>query len=100
MSVLLFSLAGKNEFFSKHERQARERRAEKGLPEEGRGRESHASKSHGVVSSGGGVGSATERHQVESDDGDDFCIFSESRHQPVIILMNSSDKKTVSIPDV
>lgn len=52
----------------------------KGSSRGGRGGRSHASKSHGGGSSGGGIGGNRKASSRIWDDGDDFCIFSESRH--------------------
>ncbi|XP_067559308.1 putative ATP-dependent RNA helicase DHX57 isoform X3 [Pseudorca crassidens] len=52
----------------------------KGSSRGGRGGRSHASKSHGGGSGGGGIGGNRKASSRIWDDGDDFCIFSESRH--------------------
>ncbi|XP_062934635.1 putative ATP-dependent RNA helicase DHX57 isoform X2 [Cynocephalus volans] len=54
----------------------------KGSSRGGRGGRSHASKSHGNGGGGGGSGGSGGNKKASSriwDDGDDFCIFSESR---------------------
>ena len=51
----------------------------KGSSRGGRGGRSHASKSHGGGSGGGGIGGNRKASSRIWDDGDDFCIFSESR---------------------
>ena len=51
----------------------------KGSSRGGRGGRSHTSKSHGGGSSGGGSAGNRKASSRIWDDGDDFCIFSESR---------------------
>ncbi|XP_006215622.1 putative ATP-dependent RNA helicase DHX57 [Vicugna pacos] len=51
----------------------------KGSSRGGRGGRSHANKSHGGGSGGGGIGGNRKASSRIWDDGDDFCIFSESR---------------------
>ncbi|XP_015332060.1 putative ATP-dependent RNA helicase DHX57 [Marmota marmota marmota] len=56
----------------------------KGSSKGGRGSRSHTNKPHGSGGSGGGGGSGVGGNRKASsriwDDGDDFCIFSESKH--------------------
>lgn len=51
----------------------------KGSSRGGRGGRSHTSKSHGGGSSGGGSAGNRKASSRIWDEGDDFCIFTESR---------------------
>lgn len=57
----------------------------KGPSRGGRGGRGHANKSHGGGYGGGGGGGGGGGRKASSriwDDGDDFCVFTESKHPP------------------